>query len=65
MYVNWGGQGAGRKGKKGSQTNNVMLVNIYMSVKFFNFSDQHGYIGINRGREELEIAADQKQHTQI
>lgn len=26
-----------------------------MSVKFFNFCDQHGYTGINRGREELQI----------
>lgn len=55
MYVNWGGQGAGRREKKGSQTNNVMLANIYMSVKFFNFSDYHGYTGINRGKESPPV----------
>ena len=37
MYVKLGGQGAGRREKEGSKTNNVMLVSIYMSVKFFNF----------------------------
>lgn len=31
MYENLEGQGAGRRGGKGSQTNNVMLVNAYAS----------------------------------
>lgn len=43
MYVNLGGQEAGRREKEGSPTNNV-LVNIYMSVKFFSFYDKHGYM---------------------
>lgn len=45
--------GVGQREKEGSQTNNVMLVNIYMSVKLFHFYDKHGYTGINKGKENF------------
>lgn len=48
MYVNLGGQGAGRREKEGRQTNNVILVNIDMWAKFFNLYDKYTVIHWNK-----------------